>query len=365
MRLSKELSKYLATQYFNGIALVAVVLLVVMFTGDLVEYLRRMSGREDAALGIALKLAFLHIPFMIQQTLPYSVLLGSLISVQKLVKSQELIAARAMGLSLSQIVLPSVLIAIAIGIVLIVLFNSLVSATQTRIQKIEAEYLGGYTGTLTVAGSNNFWLRQSTLQQESIIHARQVNAKRMTLHDVTVYHFNKKNQLTHRIDSEKAELEEKRWVLSNSLITDSEGVVEEIEVLYFGTNLTQGQIQEGFSSPESMSIWSIGPFIKMLKKAGFSAKRHRLHLHSMLALPFLLAGMSIIGSCFATKPLTLKAGNYRFVLGLGIGFLLFYFVSILEALGLSGKIAVELAAWTPPAISLLIGGSMILHAEDS
>ena len=142
-------------------------------------------------------------------------------------------------------------------------------------------------------------------------------------------------------------------------------MVEEIEVLYFGTNLTQDQIQEGFSSPESMSIWSIGPFIKMLKKAGFSAKRHRLHLHSMLALPFLLAGMSIIGSCFATKPLTLIAGNYRFVLGLGIGFLLFYFVSILEALGLSGKIAVELAAWTPPAISLLIGGSMILHAEDS
>ena len=365
MRLSTELSKYLARQYFNGVSLAAIVLLVMMFTGDLVEYLRRMSGREEASLGIAIKLAVLHIPYMVQQTLPYSVLLGSLISVQKLVKSQELVAARAIGLSLSQIVLPSALIAISIGIILILLFNPLVSATQTRIQKIEAEYLGGYTSSLTVAGSNNFWLRQSTVQQESIIHARRVNAKRMTLYNVTVYHFSKENILTHRVDAGKAELREKKWVLSNVLITDSEGVIEEKQTLSFGTNLTQDQIQEGFSSPESMSIWSIGPFIKMLKKAGFSAKKHRLHLHSMLALPFLLAGMSIIGACFATKPLTLKARNFRFIIGLGIGFLLFYFVSILEALGLSGKIAVELAAWTPPAVTLLIGGSMILHAEDS
>ena len=365
MRLSTELSKYLARQYLNGVALAAIVLLVMMFTGDLVEYLRRISGREEANIGLALQLAFLHIPYMVQQALPYSVLLGSLISVQRLVKSQELVAARAIGLSLWQIVMPSALIAISIGIILILLFNSLVSATQTRIQKIEAEFLGRYASSLTVAGSNNFWLRQSTPQQESIIHARKVNAKRMTLYDVTVYHFNKKNQLTHRIDAEKAQLMAKKWELSNALIIDSEGVIEEKEALSFGTNLTHGQIQEGFSSPESMSIWTIGPFIKMLKKAGFSARKHRLHLHSMLALPFLLAGMSIIGACFATRPLTVKARNFRFVIGLGIGFLLFYFVSILEALGLSGKIAIELAAWTPPTVTLLIGGSMILHAEES
>jgi lipopolysaccharide export system permease protein len=42
-----------------------------------------------------------------------------------------------------------------------------------------------------------------------------------------------------------------------------------------------------------------------------------------------------------------------------------YFVSdIVFALGLSAKIPILLAAWTPAAVSMIFGASMLLHLED-
>jgi lipopolysaccharide export system permease protein len=44
---------------------------------------------------------------------------------------------------------------------------------------------------------------------------------------------------------------------------------------------------------------------------------------------------------------------------------LLYFVSnFVFALGLSGKVPVVLAAWTPASVSLMFGVSLLLHLED-
>ena len=51
-------------------------------------------------------------------------------------------------------------------------------------------------------------------------------------------------------------------------------------------------------------------------------------------------------------------------LGVAIGFFIFFMESILQAFGISQKIPVYLAAWTPAIVSLLMGTSALLHMED-
>ena len=46
------------------------------------------------------------------------------------------------------------------------------------------------------------------------------------------------------------------------------------------------------------------------------------------------------------------------------GFLLYFLSDIVVALGLSAKVPVLLAAWTPTGVSLIFGSSMLLHLED-
>ncbi len=46
------------------------------------------------------------------------------------------------------------------------------------------------------------------------------------------------------------------------------------------------------------------------------------------------------------------------------GFLLYFLSNFVFALGLSGKLPVILAAWTPAGISLTLGVASLLHLED-
>src|SRR3546814_12939731 len=57
------------------------------------------------------------------------------------------------------------------------------------------------------------------------------------------------------------------------------------------TSLTMEQIRESFASPETLSFWSLPRFIETLEAAGFSAVRHQLHWHTILATPLLLCSM--------------------------------------------------------------------------
>jgi lipopolysaccharide export system permease protein len=50
--------------------------------------------------------------------------------------------------------------------------------------------------------------------------------------------------------------------------------------------------------------------------------------------------------------------------GIGTGFVLFVVSSLVGALGQSATIPVALAAWTPAAVSSMLGIAMLLHLED-
>ena len=54
------------------------------------------------------------------------------------------------------------------------------------------------------------------------------------------------------------------------------------------------------------------------------------------------------------------------VLGLSIRGRLYlgFGLMVVFALGLSAKVPVTLAAWTPTGVSLIFGASMLLHLED-
>ena len=67
------------------------------------------------------------------------------------------------------------------------------------------------------------------------------------------------------------------------------------------TELTLDRIQESFASPETMSFWDLPEFIETLEAAGFSARKHRLHWHSILAGPLLLCAMVLIAATFSLR----------------------------------------------------------------
>ena len=150
----------------------------------------------------------------------------------------------------------------------------------------------------------------------------------------------------------------------DAVVTSAAGRPESLGTVRIPTRLTIENIQDSFASPETMSFWELPEFIRILENAGFSAVKHRLYWHALLASPLLLVAMVLIAATFSLRP-TRRGGTLAWAAsGLFFGFVLYFVTDIVFALGLSASIPAVLAAWTPATVTMLLGMTSLLHLED-
>ena len=171
-------------------------------------------------------------------------------------------------------------------------------------------------------------------------------------------------QLVGRIDAKSAVLRSGNWQVKDGVRWTPGKPPQPFQHLVVPTNLTPAKIQESFASPETMSFWELPGFIHLLESSGFSAQRHRLYFNRLLSIPFLFSAMVLIAATFSLRMQRRGGATLMIVGGVGAGFMLYFISNIVFALGLSAKLPVLLAAWTPTGISLIFGVSMLLHLED-
>tara|TARA_B100001123_G_C15131265_1_gene955423 strand:- start:21 stop:1115 length:1095 start_codon:yes stop_codon:yes gene_type:complete len=363
MNLSKTLTVYLSRRFFGSIVGVLLVLVSLVILFDIVELHRRASGRESVTFGILAQMALLKAPLQAQKVLPFATLFGAMYSFARLTRANELIVARAAGVSVWQFLMPAAAIAFVMGILVVTVFNPLSSAMVYSYEEMEAKHLRGRPSLLEVSDSG-IWLRQADDNGQSVIHAEGVSQQGVELKNVIIFLLEGPDRFIGRIDSETATLKEGHWLLKNAVLTGPMQTAEHRETYMLQTTLTHHQIQDSFASPETMSFWALPEFITMLQDTGFSALRHRLHWHAILSGPLLLCSMVLIAATFSLR-LTRYGSTAQIIAG-GVlaGFVLYLLSDISLALGLSGGIPVILAAWAPAGVTTLLGLGMLLHLED-
>jgi len=159
-------------------------------------------------------------------------------------------------------------------------------------------------------------------------------------------------------------LEDGAWVIEDGQRFRTGESPEPMAELRLPTSLTSTKIEESLASPDTMSFWELPGFIALLEQSGFTAQRHRLHFNVLLARPFLFCAMVLVAATFSLRMQRRGGAGMLIVSGVLAGFLLYFLSDIVFALGLSAKIPVLLAAWTPTGISMIFGSSMLLHLED-
>ncbi len=366
MRISPTLSVYIGRQFlFCFLACFGVFLMIVLLF-DTIELLRRASTRPDVTFGQVIEMAFFRLPHIGQKMLPFAVLFGGMIAFWRLARTHELVITRAAGVSAWQFLLPTVFIAILIGVFHVTAFSPLASTLLTRFERIEATQLKGQKNSLAVS-TGGFWLRQSNSAGQSVVHATSVvqQGDQVELDRVIIFVYEGTDQFLERIDASYARLEDGFWYLRDATVQRPEEVPTTLEEYWMETDLTLNKIQDSFAPPETMSFWDLPDFIQTLEHAGFSAIRHRLHLNTLLASPLLLCAMVLIAATFTLRQSSRKGGT-TFIVTAGVltGFLLYFFSQMVFALGLSDGIPVTLAAWTPSGVAMLLGLGTLLHLED-
>ena len=365
MRLSPTMSVYIGKQFLLSFTTVFIVLLSLIFLVDSIELLRRAASKPDVSFSLVMEMAALKLPHMGQQLFPFAVLFGGMASFWRLTRNHELVVSRAAGVSAWQFMLPVLLLALVLGVLKVTVFNPLTSVTLSRFEKVEAAAFKGQTSFLALSDSG-LWLRQSNKEGQSVIYAKNVlqQGSDVELGAVNVFIYEGTDKFIRRIDAKSATLEDGFWHMQTVWSHTPDEPSKFTDEFWLETDLTLASIQDNFAPPETMSFWDLPGFIKTLEKAGFSAIRHRLHWHVLLATPLLMCSMVLIAATFTLRQS--RRGGTVYIVSGGVltGFMLYFFSDVIFALGLSDSIPVTLAAWTPSGVATLLGLAMLLHLED-
>ncbi len=362
LRLSPTLTKYIARQYLFWFGSFFLAIVAIIFLATIVDLLDRLATK-DVALSITLKMAFLKLPYLSQEVMPFTLLFAAMTTFWRLTRSNELVVARAAGISVWQFLLPVLGSSVVIGVLTVTAFNPLASILLSRYEHLEAGYIHNQTSMLAVS-KTGLWLRQADENGQSVIHAARVKPGSVSLQQVMVFRYAGEDRFVDRIDAREAQLRANRWLLFDAWLSRPGEASEFHEQLELPTDLTVDKIQESFAPPETIAFWELPDFIELMQAAGFSAIPHRLQFHRLLALPMLFTAMVLLAATFSLRPQRRGRVGLVILAGMLTGFLLYFLSNFVFAIGLSGTIPVVLAAWAPAGVSLMLGVAMLLHLED-
>ncbi|MDG2286516.1 MAG: LptF/LptG family permease, partial [Alphaproteobacteria bacterium] len=287
MKLSATLSRYFGRQFVFWVVGTFMAIMGIVFLLDFVELLRRASGKEGASFDTIMEMALLKAPQMGQAVFPFAILAGGMMAFTRMTRSQELVVARSVGVSVWQFLLPALLVALFIGVFRVTVFNPIASVMTAKYEALENRVLRDGGNALAVS-SEGLWIREKTPGGHSVMHARGIIGDGDALSDVIVFLFKGEDKFLSRIDAVSAKLEPGYWILNKAVLISEDGIPSIRPVYRLTTELTVANIQDSFASPNTMSFWELPSFISILESAGFSAVRHRLHWHALLASPLLL-----------------------------------------------------------------------------
>lgn len=362
-RLSAILFVYIARQFLLWFGATFLLFITLIFMIDMIEMLRRASGKEGVSFEMVLTMTAMKLPFLAQATIPFAILFGGMMCFWRLNRMSELVSIRAAGVSVWQFLAPALIVALLIGGLRLAVVNPVAAIMYARWQQLESQHLRKRSSILALSNTG-VWLRQIDKTGHTVIHAASVSPDKLILHRVMVLLYEGQDRFASRIDASSAILKDGYWVLKNvQLFSPNKGTVHK-DTFRLKTDLTLNKIQESFSTPETISFWELPRFIKDLEKAGFSGLSHRLHFHSLTAEPLLLCAMVLIGAVFSLRHNRKSGAIIAVAGGIVTGFLLFFVSKLILNLGGSGSLPIVLAAWIPAGACAMLGLTALFHFED-
>ncbi|MBO39860.1 MAG: LPS export ABC transporter permease LptG [Rhodospirillaceae bacterium] len=362
MRLRPTLARYISRQFLIWWFEFFVVLVALIGLFDTIEIMRRTSRFNDVTITNIISLVLFKLPHLAQTAIPFTILFGGMMAFWRLNRHHELVVARSSGVSAWEFLTPVLIVAALIGIIQITVYSSFASAMMSRYEQLEAQTFKNRS--LAAISGKGLWLRQPITDGDYILHASQIKPPSMSLQNIIIFKFRGAENFASRIDAETAKLGVQQWHLKNVRITAPEKPLQAFKKFTIPTNLTKENIQDSFGKPETISFWALPGFIEILEQAGFSGLRHRLYWHSQLANPALLCAMILLAAAFTLRPTRHGGATLTLVTGIAAGVLIYFLTDIAHALGLSSRLPVLLAAWSPATVGILLGTGLLFYLED-
>lgn len=363
MRFATTLHRYFAGRFLSAAMAIFLGVFALVAMVDYVELVRRTADVPDVSGWTVAKASLYRVPQITERILPFCILMAGMTCFLNLSRRLELVIARAAGMSAWQFISPAVVVALGIGIGATTIYNPVSASLQEQSKRLQAELLGENLGLRANSGSG-FWVRQRSVDGQSIINAQTSREQGIRLGGITAFTFDSSGQFKQRIEAKTAVLERGNWRLEDARIYVSGSRATTASTYLLSTNLTPEQVRESFATPETVPFWSLPLYIELADSAGLGAAGYRVQYQKLLALPFLFVSMVLLAGAVSLRFFRFGGVQKMVLSGVAAGFLLYVLSKAFEDFSKAELLNPVAAAWLPVLLGGLIGVLALLYQED-
>ncbi len=349
--ISQELAKIIAICLGTFIA----IYLVIDFFERIDDFLDR-----QLSLSLAVQYFLLKLPLIVQQGIPMGVLMGTLITLGLVARSNELMALKASGVSPVLVAGPILIFALLLSLIDFALAEYLVPLTSTRanyIWKIKVKNRP-LPSSFT---REKLWYRSG----QTLYNIRVLHPKRQMLEGVTINIFDHSFRLIKRLDARRGEWDGEAWIFYDGIFlhrsADGGFTMERFQRRRLQLKERPEDFQHLEKAPEEMTIAELGRYVARIKSEGYDATRYRVDFHAKIAFPFTSVIMALLGigvALYQGKRGGLAVGV---AVSVALAFIYLLIFQLLLSIGYTGNLEPLLAAWAPNILFGMV--SIFLFAQ--
>lgn len=313
-RLERHIAMTMART--TGITVLSLVILLVFF--NFVDELDEV-GKGDYTTADAFLVAALTVPRYMFEVFPVAALIGALVGLGGLASRSELVAMRAAGFSLRNI-LTAVLKAGMAMMLLVLAFGELVGPPA---EQFGQEYrFTQQQGKVTLKTRYGFWARDG----RAFINIRDLSGGTQ-LQDISIYEFDQQNRLILATHAARADFRGDHWELQDiaqSQLHQQQVETRRLDSARWGSLLDPALLSVVVVRPTMLPIWGLDQYIDFMHENGQSAVEYQVAYWLKIANPFATLVMLFLALPFVLGSQRSGSMGQRIFIGavVGAGFFL-------------------------------------------
>ena len=357
---SRHIAIYMARLFITRSLAMLGALVIVLMTLDLLGNSGQIlahPGNGDAELW---RYVGLRLPQLVNRFLPFSVLLGTLITLTTLNQHSEVVSMKAAGISAHQIIAPLILAASLFAVVHFAFNERIVTRATAALDAWEAAEWG------PVPAGSDVQSNIRLLHGDDLIFLRRVagHGDAVVMAGIDIYE-REGGTLRRIINAERGRRDGSAWMLEGvRLFSVDTGQLARLQRLRFGEGITPDQITLAQVDPDEQDFWSLRQSIRDLEAANRSTAMLEANLWRKIASPMSSILMPLLAAIAAFGLARSGQMMARAVIGMALGFAYFVADNFALAMGNFGAYPPLLAAWGPFLLFLLVGEAVLIRTEE-
>ena len=300
--------------------------------------------KSNSSLLLPYFLTALNAPITLFEIFPFIFLISTQFFFYDIFRKDELILLKNNGLSNFKIIITLFVTTFFMGIFMIVIYYNVASKLKFIYTDIKNNFSND-NKYLAVVNDSGLWLKDETDDSILIIKSKSINNN--FLIDVIINEFDFNFQLIKIIQANKIDIDNKKWIIYNPIITKNNISQKELIEISYKTNFDDNKIRTLFSNFSTLNLFELFNLQKDYKSLGYSSDEIKIHLLKLFSIPYFYGLMTILSSVIMINIKNNKSIFFNIILGIFLSVMIYYLNFMFVSLGNTGKIPANISVFLP------------------